>query len=286
MTRTANRIIQVDVLIIVLVIALAAVTLLAACASNQKPKLPYPAFIQAEGLPDMFVASLPGVRAKPLAGDMRTQSSSNLISLPADWQGTTGAMPGKAVEIFVVAGELSLSDFKLTAGGYAYVPPGSLGFALTTDSGATLLYFLDDVDEASVIRSPIILDSSLVEWVESSTSPGRFVRELRSDPGSGARSWLLRIDPGSTATWTSTSVVREGFMLSGAYRDSECFNGEALTWDYLPGGYFLRPPDSFNGGPAAVASSTATWFMRERSAGLELTSDICFYTAPREAEAN
>ena len=43
------------------------------CAGNSPPKLPYPAFVQAEDLPDMFVAVLPGVRAKPLAGDMRTR---------------------------------------------------------------------------------------------------------------------------------------------------------------------------------------------------------------------
>lgn len=265
-------------------IAMLAVLSVAACASNQRPKLPFPAFIQVAELPDMFVASLPGARAKPLAGDMRTQTASNLISLPPDWQGTTGGMPGKAVEIFVVEGKVSLWDFELTAGGYAYVPPGSLGFALSTDDGASLLYFLDEIDPSSVIRSPIILDSSLVEWVEISSSPGRYVRELRSDPGSGARAWLLRIDPGATASWTSSSVVREGFMLSGAYRDSECFNGKERTWDYSPGGYFLRPPDSLSGGPAAVASSATTWFLREQSAGLELNSDTCFYTAPREAD--
>ena len=187
----------------ILLAALLALSL-TACASNKAPKLPYPAFIQAEELPDMFIAALPGVRAKPLAGDTRTRTSSNLVTLPADWQGTTGGSPGKSVELFVLAGKVTLSEFVLTVGGYAYVPPGSLGFRLETDDGARLLYFLDDVDASSVIRSPIVLDSELVDWIEQ--SPGRYLRELRHDPGSGATTWLLRIEPGATTPWRSSTI--------------------------------------------------------------------------------
>ncbi len=257
--------------------------MLAGCASNKAPKLPYPAFVQAEDLPDIFIAALPGVRAKPLAGDTRTRTSSNLVTLPADWKGTTGGAPGKSVELFVIAGKLTLSEFELTAGGYAYVPPGSLGFGLRTDDGAQLLYFLDDVDASSVIRSPIVLDSELVTW--SQQSPGRYVRELRSDPGSGARTWLLRIEPGATTPWQSSSVIREGFMYSGHYQDSECLNGESQTWHYLPGGYFLRPPEVWSGGPEALATTESTWLLREQSAAAAQTADECVYTPPAaEAE--
>ena len=255
---------------------------LAACAANKAPKLPYPAFVQADELPDMFIAALPGVRAKPLAGDTRTRTSSSLVTLPANWKGTTGGSPGKSVELFVLAGKLTLSEFELTAGGYAYVPPGSLGFRLATDDGARLLYFLDDVDASSVIRSPIVLDSELVEWSEQ--SPGRFVRELRSDPGSGARTWLLRIEPGATTPWQSSSVVREGFLFAGQYQDSECFNGESQTWHYSPGGYFLRPPEVWSGGPEALASTASTWLLREQSAAQAQSSDVCIVTPPAAAE--
>ena len=256
-------------------LALAALVV-SACASNSPPKLPYPAFVQADELPDMFLAAMPGVRAKPLAGDMRTRTSSNLISLPADWKGTTGASPGKSVELFVVAGELELSEFVVKKGGYAYVPPGSLGFSLETERGAHILYFQDDVDSSSVIRSPIILNSELLEW--EPVSVGRHTKELRSDPGSGSKSWLLRIEPGATVPWIASSVVREGFMLSGQYQDSECFNGESQTWEYLPGGYFLRPPETYSGGAEAIATLESTWFLREQSAGVELASEFCIFT--------
>ncbi|MCJ7591551.1 MAG: hypothetical protein MUO51_09375, partial [Woeseiaceae bacterium] len=42
------------------------------CASGP-PKLPYPAFIQVDELDDIFMASLPGVRAKQLSGDPQTR---------------------------------------------------------------------------------------------------------------------------------------------------------------------------------------------------------------------
>jgi hypothetical protein len=264
-------------------LAISVLLTVAGCASNMPPKLPYPAFIKTEELPDMFIAAMPGVRAKPLAGDARTRTASSLITLPPDWKGTTGGAPGKSVELFVLAGEVHMSDFTLKAGSYAYVPPGSLGFGLATDKGAQILYFLDDIDEDSVIRSPILMNSKLLDWVE--TSAGRSVRELRSDPGSGSRTWLLRIEPGSTTEWFSSSVVREGFMLAGEYQDSECLNGEAQTWQYYPGGYFLRPPDIYSGGPEALATTETIWFLREHNGGSVLSSDDCIYVPPDEVEA-
>lgn len=252
------------------------------CASNRPPKLPYPAFIQSEELPDMFVAALPGVRAKPLAGDMRTRSASNVITLPADWKGTTGGAPGKSVELYVITGEVKLSEFVLKKGGYAYVPPGSFGFSLETELEAQILYFLDDVDASSVIRSPIILNSGLLEWEPASN--GRYTKELRNDPGSGSRSWLLRIEPGASTPWIASTAVREGFMLSGHYMDSECSFGEALTWEYLPGGYFLRPSDTYSGGPEAKATLESIWLLREQSVGSEVASELCVNTPPLESE--
>ena len=73
-------------------------------------------------------------------------------------------------------------------------------------------------------------------------------------------------------------------MVSGQYQESECFNGKAQTWKYLPGGYFLRPPGIYSGGPEAVATTEATWFLREQSAGEVLTSTVCIYTPPAEEE--
>ena len=249
------------------------VVLAAGCASGP-PKIPYPVFIQADELHDVFIASLPGVRAKQFSGDPQTRRTSNRIDLPAGWQGTTGGAPGKLLEIYVLAGELEVGDIRLGEGGYAHIPPGTFGFNLKTGDGARVLYYLDDVDPLAMIRSPVIMDSGLIDW-KATDIDGIAVKDLRSDPGNGSRTWLMRISPGATIPWQSSSVIREGYLASGSYQHSECYAGEAQTWTYTPGGYFYRPADTLNGGPDAKALSESIWVLRERSAGSQKTADEC-----------
>ncbi|MDH4124883.1 MAG: DUF4437 domain-containing protein [Gammaproteobacteria bacterium] len=257
-------------------IGLIMMTLAVGCASG--PAAPaYPAFVISDDLPDIFLAALPGVRAKEYAIDMRTRSSSNRIDLPAAWSGTTGGAPGKSLEIFVIAGELKIADFTLAEGGYAYIPPGSLGFKLETESGARILYFLADPDAAAKIRSAIILDSGLVNW-QATDSIGIFEKDLRLDPGSGERTWLVRYESDAAIPWQSASTMLEGYLVSGQFQDSECVAGEPYTEIYLPGGYFRRPGGAVHGGPAAAALRESVWFFRQQR---ESTTSLAAGCAPQ-----
>ncbi len=254
------------------VLALAAA--LAACSGqHSKPDLPYPAFVDTGEIEEQFLAALPGIRAREFSSDPRTREFAGQVVIPPDWKGTTGGEPGKALEIYVLAGELRVGEFALGPGGYAWVPPGSLGFRLESDGGAQLLYFLDELDERSVMRSPLILDSALVEW--QAIVPGVSERELRADPGTGARTWLRRIEPGVSVLWEASSVEREGYLVAGHYRHSECAQGEPATWEYLPGGYFRRPPDVLNGGPESAALAESIWFLREATGGRISPAPAC-----------
>ena len=237
-------------------------SVIGACASGP-PDIPYPAFVSIDELPEMFIAGLPGVRAKPLVGATGdTTGGGYRIDLPSSWQGTSGASPDKSLEIFVIEGELSVADIKLKRGGYAYLPPGTLGFKLKSPTGARVLYFLDDLDPTAVIKTPLILESGLLEWQETGNK-GLSTKELRADPGTGARTWLLRIEPGAEIPWESSTSVREGYFIIGTYTHTECVAGEPATDVYGPGGYVYRPAHSINGGPEAAASSTSVWFFRE-----------------------
>ena len=246
---------------------------LSACASGP-PKLPYPAFMQVDELDDIFMASLPGIRAKQLAGDPQTRRTSNRINLPPEWNGTSGGSPGRSLEIFVLAGKMTIADIELDLGGYAFLPAGSLGFNLRTTGGAQILYFLNDVDPESVIRSPIIIDADLLSWEPTATS-GLTLKELRKDPGSGAKTWLIKIAPGASIPWQQSSTVREGYLVEGNYQHSECVAGEVKTGQYVRGGYFFRPADTINGGPESAASSESVWFLREVANGTEVTVPAC-----------
>lgn len=256
-----------------LIACLAACLSVTGCASGPTPPS-YPAFVISDELADVFMASLPGVRAKEFTGDLQSRNTSSRIDLPADWSGTTGGSPGKALEIFVLKGELRLADVTLNRGGYAYVPPGSLGFNMHSDGGARILYFLDDLGANAMIRTPMILDSGLVDW-QATDSIGVFSKDLLNDPGSGARTWMLRIEPDAKIEWQSTSTGRQGYLVSGQYQHSECVNGEAFTETYLPGGYFHRPADAVNGGPAAMALSETIWLLRETSRSTTSTDATC-----------
>ncbi|MCO4811319.1 MAG: DUF4437 domain-containing protein [Gammaproteobacteria bacterium] len=252
---------------------LTAMMLLAACASGP-PNLPYPAFVQVDELEDIFMASLPGVRGKQLAGDPQTRRTSNRIDLPPAWKGTSGGMPGRSMEVFVVEGLLTIADIELPPGGYAFLPAGSLGFNMESTEGARILYFINDTDPESIIRSPIIIDAGLLEWAPGAT-PGIATKELRSDPGNGAKTWLLRIEAGSSVPWQSSSIRREGYLLRGNYQHSECVLGEVHTGQYMQGGYFYRPADAVNGGPLSGGETDAVWFLRETALGEETTVSGC-----------
>ena len=251
--------------------------LIAGCESGPPP-VPYPAFVSVDELPDIFIAGLPGVRAKPLTGASGdTAGGGYRIDLPSSWQGTSGATPDKTLEIFVIEGELSVADIKLKRGGYAYLPPGTLGFKLKSATGARVLYFLDDIDPNAVIRTPLILESGLLEWEETGNE-GLATKELRADPGTGARTCLLRIEPGAEISWQSSTSIREGYFLTGTYTHSECVSGELATDVYGPGGYVYRPAHSISGGPESAATISSVWFFRELSDSTETTHDECEVT--------
>ena len=253
--------------------------LLASCASTP-PRLPYPAFIQTDDLSDVFMATLPGVRAKRYAEDYATQTGRYRIDVPADWSGTSGGMPQAALELFVLEGELEVGDLKLIPGGYAYLPSGSLGFRLASASGARMLFFMSAEPPSAVIRSPLILDGVEASWQE--IAPGVSTRVLRFDPGSGARSWLLRTTAEAAPEWETSSVAREGYLVSGTHTMSECHNGEERTGDYRPGGYFLRPPNTIYGGGDTTVARESVWFLRELSSGSVVETGACIATAVAE----
>lgn len=255
----------------------AACVSLAACGAST-PTVPYPAFVQVEDTQDIFLAEMPGVRAKQFAGDANSDRSSNLLLLPADWDFSTGAAPNKSVELFVLAGEIELGDMTLGQGSYAWLPAASMGANIRSRAGAELLYFFNSADSRSAIQVPLINSIESGRWKPLSDDPEDFglsVLELKSDPGSGARTWLLKIDAVATQPWQSYSASVEGYLVSGNYQHSECIEGIPVTDVYTTGGYFLRPAGAVNGGPEAVSTGTSVWFLRTMDKGERTINGVC-----------
>ena len=84
---------------------------------------------------------------------------------------------------------------------------------MKSSRGASLLYFLDDPDPGAVIQTALIMSSDLVRWMPLSENPndlGLSVKDLRTDPGSGARTWLMKIEPFAVQSWQQSTTTREG----------------------------------------------------------------------------
>jgi len=244
---------------------------LAGCGASTPP-IPYPTFIDVNALDNVFLAGLPGARAKQLAGDPRSRRSSNRVLLPENWQFTTGASPTQSVELFVLVGQIQLGEFELGPGGYAHLPAGTSGVQMQSESGAYILYFLDAADDAAVIETPLIASSDLLEWEPAGA--GFMIKEMRFEPGSGARTWLLKIEREAMRQWQRSSQVLEGYLLSGTVTESECVFGTVVTDDYRTGGYFYRAAGAISGGPESVATSEAVWFLRvQGNEQIEVLSD-------------
>ena len=255
-----------------LLIGIATGVLIAGCAAST-PKLPYPAFVETDELPDVFMAALPGVRAKAFSENAAERTGLYRVDLPADWTGTSGGVAQAALEIFVIAGQLTVGDLKLVPGGYAYLPSGGLGFRLASPQGARILYMVGAEDPSAMIRSPMINDGVNPEWTEE--RPGIETRILKEDPGSGAKTWLVRVSPEAEHEWRLSLTAREGYLVSGAITVSECYQGKERSGTYLPGGYFLRPANSVFGGGETAAVRNSIWFLREVNAGGDVPVEGC-----------
>jgi hypothetical protein len=248
-----------------------------ACATAPPP-LDYPAFVQSGDIEEGFTAALPGTRARQLFSQPETGRLTLLLALPQDWNWNTGAPPGKAVELYVLQGEIILGDITLLPGNYAYLPPGSTGLTMSTGAGAEVLYFLDDADPHSVIRTPLYMSRDVIPWRPLSEHPedaGIQVKDLRLDPGSGARTWLMRVAPGATVRWHRSASMTEGFLLWGDFRNSECADGVPVSGDYAAGGYFRRPAGVLSGGPEAGSGEGAVWLLRQPGAGAPTWAEDC-----------
>ena len=124
----------------------------------------------------------------------------------------------------------------------------------------------------------MILSRDILQWQSISVDPnalGVSTKELRFDPGSGARTELRKIEAGATRPWMKSSVLEEGYLLEGSHEQSECVQGKILTAEYTPGGYYHRPAGAVNGSLASDKSGAAVWLVRTLSHARITAVDEC-----------
>jgi quercetin dioxygenase-like cupin family protein len=278
--------------------ALVAGLALAACTASGPPgtkatgpivEYDFVAFVQQSAIPWSTSDTFEGVPARVLSADPSIGRYAAVLNVPAGYRRADGAALPISTELYVIEGSLRFGDDRLGTRDYAFVPPGVPFPEITSEAGARVLMFhAPSTPDVEALRKQQARGYFVTLDRDARWSPGTVsraagvdvpleVKFLRKDPYTDARTWLVRIAPGTKVPWERHSTTEEGFLLEGDYRLAECLRAGSVSGDYAPGGYFHRPGGILHSGPESGTRTGAVWVMRSPG-----TLDVQFYTECRE----
>lgn len=225
-----------------------------------------------QGLPD-------GVRVKILSLDNQSGACTLLIEMPPESSRAERGFHTSDVEIFVIEGELNIADATLTSRCYSFIPAGMVYTPIETKTGCTALFFFNTSPNFTVsnksapkakVETFIACKNYYEEgWDVSNTrdefksSPPLFLKVLRQDETTGARTWITGVIGGHPRyAWQVHPMWREGFLLEGEYTIAECLPQGKQVVAYKGGGYFFRPANIAHVGPESGPNGYAIWLFR------------------------
>ena len=88
------------------------------------------------------------------------------------------------------------------------------------------------------------------------------IQHLKKDPLSGARTWMVRLEPLINMPFEVHSVPEEAYLIEGKYAQPECMPDGLRLGVYEAGDYFYRPGGIAHSGPGSGPIETTTWVMR------------------------
>lgn len=220
-----------------------------------------------------------GVKERLLSIDDETGALTAEWLIPEGWEHPAGHFAASA-ELFVLEGELQTGAITLREFSYAYVPAGVNPGRVRSPRGCRLLWMPEAAhafvpapghrDGAAVHRYIAAIDTYSVPWSGTITPgfpPGAMRKSLRTDPDTGASTWLLGVLPQWHEARTEIHPVsEEAYQLLGE------ISGDRGT--FAPGCYFWRPPHIPHG-PFGTKTGTLTFF---RTDGPLVT----YYIDPRQ----
>jgi hypothetical protein len=235
-------------------------------------------FVQAEDLPAAPMAALAGALARTISSDAATGRAAYEVDFPAGFRFERGPGVPQSFELFVLRGQLYFGSDVLQRYDFAFVPPGTDWPRLESSTGARALVFLDPasadmrVVEEQRKQGSYVAHFDEARWKDATVARDAGhaldlkVQDLKKDPFTTARTWLVRGGASLKVPWERHSVVEEGYLLEGDYRLPECLPGHVVIGNYTPGGYFRRPPDIVHSGPESGTKTIAVWLMRSPAA--------------------
>lgn len=213
----------------------------------------------------MTIAGTDGrLEARILSKD-QSGPTTRLVRIPAGWgTGSAGAFDTR-VEVFVIAGCLTIGSDELGEYDFALLDAGRMIGGLRAEETTVALLMTEapvrfDISVGGSLASATIGRAAGVPWTPVADLPGRFERVLLTSGDrhvwlSGARHWS---HDGSGHRHES---AEETFVLDGSLRLAEP-GDEASPVEHGPGSYTYRLADEPHAGPGSSSSEMAITFHR------------------------
>lgn len=211
---------------------------------------------------------LAGAGRRILSQDDVDGSYTAVVSLSAGFDADPA--PGRAYELYVLEGDVSVGGTTARPGWYAYAPGVAPERRLAADGGAVVLLMVEE--ERADAGAVDVVDPDTLEWKPSS-SPGEANKLFRVDEERGDVSGITTMAPGTGVPFVEVhEPIDEGFILRGDI----LFGRPAEAG---PGSYFWRPPRVRH--LPKLTRGGAVYFFRAKGGGglgahVDLTEDAAW----------
>jgi len=147
-----------------------------------------------------------GLRCRVLSVDPASGASSLLLRLAPGLRWPAGRGDSD-LELYVLGGAIEVDGERHGAGHYRFVPRGVVVPPLASARGCELLAFYNDAAPSFVATDSdhpraerdrlVVLDAGDLDWDAGPDAvPGRLVKRLHAEPGTGALTMLVALAPG------------------------------------------------------------------------------------------
>lgn len=246
-------------------------------------------YVQEQDLEAQPMEEGRGLASKILRQDVNTGALVLRVQAPLGWRDERSVRHVSALEIYILSGDLVLGGVVLGEGDFVLIPENTVYGAASSVTGAQFLMFFDGPGTIEAIvnvtlandDSWTIVRDAETPWVpalvaqEAGVDLPLEVKNLKNDPISGARTFLVRSAAGVLVPWETHPVAEEGYLLEGSHRLEECLPTGLQSGVYEVGGYFYRPPELMHMGPGSIYTEPATWLIRTSGKLVDVFHDTC-----------
>jgi len=261
----------------------------ASAVMEGRAKIGFVGWVQPDqlGWEPFRIPGLPDAEYKLLSIDPASGARSQITHISAGWKRPKGYQ-NSGREIFLLSGDLTIGDDRMTKYSYAYYPAGYAQPEAHSEHGAEFLDwwegepdFVASEQSAPGTRTDAVVShwnfyerpwnsqADMGKWANTPPPDGILLKVMRKDKETGAMTWInagaskavshdayVNWAAKAGGNWEAHTTWEEGIILEGDLSFGECIPGEgAVVGTYTQGGYFFRPAGILHVGPVLKTNS-------------------------------